>query len=146
MESVEKLNKWFEEFVPDCGPAESKFGELVRAVSRIGYRFYNDGDKIGVEYGNETCNAAARYILEEYEDQDFSWTVNGLWGMVSDEFYEKGLNLLIEQVVKFLEEHPELKDEINEGYYEDDYSELGDSEWWKEEEEPFVPFAVYDPD
>ena len=67
--------------------------------------------------------------------------------MISDKFYEKGLSLLIEQVVKFLENHPELKEEINEGDYEDDYSELEDSEWWKEEEEePFVPFAVYDPD
>ena len=141
-----KLNDLFEELVPDIGAAETKAGELVRAVSRIGYRFFNDGDKIGVEYGNETCNAAARYIMKEYKDQEFAWTVSGLWGLISDKFYEKGLGLLVEQVVEYIENHPELKEEINEGDYEDDCREVEDFEWDKEEEEPFEPFAVYDPE
>ena len=28
-------------------------------MSRIGYRFYNDGDQLGIGYGKETCNPAA---------------------------------------------------------------------------------------
>lgn len=149
MDYLEKLNEMFEELVPGMGAADTKAGELVRAVSRIGYRFYNDGDKIGVDYGNETCNPAARYIIKEYDDEDFSWTVNGMWGLVSDAFYEKGLNLLMEQVVKYLENHPELKEEVNEGDYEDDYVESEDLDWWAEKEEEDVweePMAVYEPE
>ena len=145
--ALEKLNALFEELVPDMGSAETKAGELVRAVSRIGYRFYNDGDKIGVDYGNETCNAAARYIMSEFKDQEFSWTVNGMWGLVSDKFYEKGLGLLIEQVVSYIESNPELKEEKNEGDYEDDHHFKEDSEWEdKEEDEHKEPVAVYDPE
>ena len=145
--ALEKLNALFEELVPDMGSAETKAGELVRAVSRIGYRFYNDGDKIGVDYGNETCNAAARYIMSEFKDQEFSWTVNGMWGLVSDKFYEKGLGLLAEQVVSFVESNPELKEEKNDGDYDDDYHVKEDDEWeLEEEEEDHEPMAVYDPE
>lgn len=40
----ERINKLFKELVPETGKADSLAGELVRAMSRIGYRFYNDGD------------------------------------------------------------------------------------------------------
>lgn len=40
----ERINKLFKELVPETGKADSLAGELVRAMSRIGYRFYNDGE------------------------------------------------------------------------------------------------------
>lgn len=40
----DRINELFKELVPDTGKADSLAGELVRAMSRIGYRFYNDGD------------------------------------------------------------------------------------------------------
>ena len=43
----ERINKLFKELVPETGKADSLAGELVRAMSRIGYRFYNDGDQLG---------------------------------------------------------------------------------------------------
>ena len=36
----ERINKLFKELVPETGKADSLAGELVRAMSRIGYRFY----------------------------------------------------------------------------------------------------------
>ena len=47
----ERINKLFKELVPETGKADSLAGELVRAMSRIGYRFYNDGDQLGIGYG-----------------------------------------------------------------------------------------------
>ncbi len=38
----DRINKLFKELVPDTGKADSLAGELVRAMSRIGYRFYNE--------------------------------------------------------------------------------------------------------
>ena len=43
----DRINKLFKELVPDTGKADSLAGELVRAMSRIGYRFYNDGEPAG---------------------------------------------------------------------------------------------------
>lgn len=42
----DRINKLFKELVPETGKADSLAGELVRAMSRIGYRFYNDGDQL----------------------------------------------------------------------------------------------------
>lgn len=47
----QKINALFAELVPASGKADTVAGEIVRAVSRIGYRNYNDGDHIGVGYG-----------------------------------------------------------------------------------------------
>lgn len=146
---VDKLNELFEELVPAQGSADTKAGELVRAVSRIGYRFYNDGDRIGVGYGNEVCNPAARYIVKEFPDEVFARTINGMWGLADEAYYEKGLNMLVGQVVRFIEDHPELKEEKNEIDFNEYYYDDADYDY--EEEEPdestvFVePWAVYDP-
>ena len=58
----DRINKLFKELVPETGKADSLAGELVRAMSRIGYRFYNDGDQLGIGYGKETCNPAGRFL------------------------------------------------------------------------------------
>lgn len=60
----DRINKLFKELVPETGKADSLAGELVRAMSRIGYRFYNDGDQLGIGYGKETCNPAQDGSLE----------------------------------------------------------------------------------
>ena len=59
----DKIWKEFEDqFVPDCGTADTLAGEIVRAMDRLIYRFYNDGDMVGVGYGNETCNSSNRFL------------------------------------------------------------------------------------
>ena len=55
-------NLW-DKYVPALGTAETVGGEILRAMSRIIYRFYNDGDMVGVGYGNETCNSSDRYLV-----------------------------------------------------------------------------------
>lgn len=62
----------FDLLVPPSGPADSKAGEIVRAMMRILYRDYNDGDLFYDGYGVETCGPAVAYlcdmISELYED------------------------------------------------------------------------------
>ena len=43
----ETLDGLFDKYVPVSGKAETIGGEIVRAISRITYRFYNDGDVVG---------------------------------------------------------------------------------------------------
>ena len=83
-------------------------GEIVRAISRIGYRNFNDGDHIGVGYGNETCNASARYIAVTIPDMNISGIIGDMWGTISDDMYDIGLEKLEKMIVMYLHQHMEL--------------------------------------
>ena len=69
----EQKNEWAameDRLMPVSGKAETVAGEIIRAVDRIWYRWYNDGDKINVGYGKETCNGTARF-LEKIRGSEF---------------------------------------------------------------------------
>jgi hypothetical protein len=64
---IDKLdNEYFndlrDKYVPGMGAAETRAGEIIRAMDRLIYRFFNDGDMVGKGYGNETCNSSYRYL------------------------------------------------------------------------------------
>ena len=103
-----KISELFEELVPASGKADTVAGEIIRAISRIGYRNYNDGDHIGVGYGRETCNPAARYLMK-FDDEKINDAIGEIWGVYSDEIYDAGLAELETAILDYLEEHPELK-------------------------------------
>nr|DAP32839.1 MAG TPA: hypothetical protein [Caudoviricetes sp.] len=84
----DRINKLFKELVPDTGKADSLAGELVRAMSRIGYRFYNDGDQLGIGYGKETCNPAGRFLGAKGNDKIAKLTADA-WAVYSEEAYKK---------------------------------------------------------
>ena len=84
MKNQERFNSLFEELVPMSGKADSLAGELARAVGRIGHRFYNDGDQIGIGYGKETCNPAARFLIKKLP-KEIGDLVVALWGMESED-------------------------------------------------------------
>lgn len=108
----EKINALFEELVPASGKADTVAGEIVRAITRIGYRNYNDGDHVGVGYGRETCNPAARYLMKK-ADADVAQAVSDLWGVVDDGHYDMLLAALEEAVLDYLEAYPELRQQAN---------------------------------
>lgn len=55
------------ELVPDRGEAKTVAGEVFRAMGRIGYRYYNDGDYFYDGYGLETVAPSMQYILDIIE-------------------------------------------------------------------------------
>ena len=59
----DRINKLFKELVPETGKADSLAGELVRAMSRIAYRFYNDGDI-------QTMTNKAKTYLKNIQEAD----------------------------------------------------------------------------
>ena len=89
----QRINALFEELVPASGKADTVAGEIIRAVSRITYRNYNDGDHVGVGYGNETCNPAARYLAAKC-GEEISSLVYAAWGIENDKAYD----LILEQL------------------------------------------------
>ena len=99
----DRINKLFKELVPDTGKADSLAGELVRAMSRIGYRFYNDGDQLGIGYGKETCNPAGRFLGAKGNDKIAKLTADA-WAVYSEEAYEKVLDILCGAVADYVEQ------------------------------------------
>lgn len=133
-ENMNRINKLFEELVPASGHAETVAGELVRATARLGYRFMNDGDQIGIEYGRETCNPAARYLLAKGSDP-IENQIADMWEIYSEEAYEKKLDNLCGLVADYIESHPELKSQENNEDFWDYRDDCEDVDWEEEEEE-----------
>lgn len=134
-ETVEqRIHQLFEELVPFAGKTENLAGEIIRAICRIGYRFSNDGDHLGIGYGKETCNPAGRF-LKENTNEEIAGIVGAMWGNPDESAYEKQLDSLAEAVLEYVESHPELRTRETEdmfSYYDadedvDDYDE--DDEW-----------------
>ena len=105
--------------MPPSGKAETVAGEIIRAVDRLWYRWYNDGDKINVGYGKETCNGSARY-LEAVLGAELPLAYNGefssdVWGgQVGDDDYTGFTEELVEEVFHYLKAHPELETKHND--------------------------------
>lgn len=148
MNKTEKrLNTYFNRLVPIEGKAETKAGEIVRALSKLAYRYSNDGDMIGVEYGNETCNAPARFLIDRLPDK-FGEIIGDMWGELNEGIYEKKLYGLIDKVLDYLnttdlEKQPNDKDMFDyewqkDFYWADDDMDEYRARWglaWEDEED-----------
>ena len=143
METIcEKMSVLFDELVPVSGKADSLAGEIVRAASRVGYRFLNDGDQLGIGYGKETCNPAGRFLLKRTNEK-IAGIVSDMFGLYSEEKYEDSLKDLLNAVVEYVEENPELRHTETEDMYDyydesedvdddeddDDYYDDDEEEW-----------------
>ncbi len=131
--NIDRIDALFEELVPSSGKAESLAGELVRAMARIGYRWHNDGDQVGIAYGRETCNAAARFLIHK-GNKEVSDLAASIWGIYSKEVYEKRIDLLAGAVADYVEGHPELRTLPTTDMW-DLYDPDEDMDDWDEEEE-----------
>lgn len=137
--AVDRINALFEELVPASGAAETVAGEIIRATCRIGYRWVNDGDQLGIGYGKETCNPAARYLGAKCDDK----VARLLWSLMYDPIYDdsydgaytKALDEVNEAILEYIENHPELKSQENKEdmwNYRDEDEDVDD---WDEEED-----------
>lgn len=138
----ERINNLFEELVPASGKADSLAGELIRAMSRIAYRFYNDGDQVGIGYGKETCNPAARFLMAK-GNKRVSSLATAIWGIFSEDAYEDLLDLLAGAVADYVEQTPELQNTPTDDMWDyrtdededDDWEEEDEDDWEEEDEE-----------
>ena len=121
-ENDKKLATLFSELVPYIGKAHSLAGEITRAAGRIGYRWANDGDQIGIGYGKETCNPAARFLLI-HGSKDIQILVTILWGLSDYNKYSTVLDQMIGKVVDYINNNPELRTTPTEDMFVYSYKE-----------------------
>lgn len=105
-EAEDRFYAFFDEFVALCGPSETVGGEIVSAVARINRRMYDDGEMIGVGYGNKTVNAPARYLINICKRSKLASDIWLMWGRPDG--YMALLMELIEDTVAYLDTHLEL--------------------------------------
>lgn len=129
----DKMDVLFEELVPPSGKCDSLAGEIIRAASRIGYRFFNDGDQLGIGYGKETCNAAGRFLIKRTNER-IADIVSDMFGLYSEEKYENKLKDLLDAVVEHVEGNPELRQTETEDMF-DYYDKDEDVDDFEDEEE-----------
>lgn len=130
----ERINKLFKELVPETGKANSLAGELIRAMSRIAYRFYNDGDQVGMGYGKETCNPAARFLMAK-GNKRVSSLATAIWGIYDESAYEDLLDILAGAVADHVEQTPDLRTTPTDDMW--DYSTDEDVDDREEEEDDY---------
>ena len=53
----------YDKLVPGSGKADTVEGEMLRAINRIVYRYYNDGDEYHTGYGTETAGPAHSFLV-----------------------------------------------------------------------------------
>lgn len=135
---IDRINELFEELVPDSGKADTVAGEIVRAVSRIGFRWNNDGDRLGIGYGKETCNPAGRYLIAKVGNEIADATCK-LWDRsISDDEYEEKLQDLYTATLTHIDSNPELKrlaNNVDMFDFRDKYEDVDDSDDFDECEE-----------
>lgn len=130
-----KLQELFEKYVPAGGSCETVGGEIIRAMNRIGYRFYNDGDKAREGYGRETVNPACRYLVEGRGLKLSIWDHYYI-----DDEYDYQMYEDFKGILEHLEQHPELfetKNEEDMWDYRDPDEDVDQDDWYDEEDDQY---------
>ena len=144
---LEKRNQvLFDKLVPGSGASETVEGELMRAINRLVYRWYNDGDKFWQGYGAETAGPAHSFLVNSNQiDFPLQSTLTSTFSKAvgaSDEAYERLIKFALEKVIDHVEATPEdeytpLKQEMFdfESEYEDEEEDYDD--YYDEEDDDY---------
>lgn len=108
-EGKDRISAYFDVLVPPTGRAETEAGEIVRAMMRLLYRSYNDGDKFYEGYGLETCACAAQYLWENTTTEIGDSIERMLYNApLQDDEYDRDLEDLCTEVLDYIESNPDL--------------------------------------
>lgn len=102
----------FDVLVPDNGKCDTLAGEIIRAINKIEYRWFNDGDRFNEDYGIETCGQPAYfladYIYEPDDEAPFRDILLNVDTDDDDEEYEKMIEELKAKASEFLKAHTDV--------------------------------------
>jgi len=92
----------YDKLVPGQGDAETIEGEMLRAINRIVYRFYNDGDKYFEGYGTETAGPAHSFLVNA--NHPLKSAMVKLFDEPSgDNSYERMLKDVLDMILDYIE-------------------------------------------
>ena len=108
-ENKKFIDEMYKRYVPMCGKADTVGGEIVRAINRICYKYYNDGDTVCHYYSSEYNHSWAcdSFLVERvygYRCMKF----------VDEYDFEDRLAFNFNYIAEFLKTHNELFEIPNE--------------------------------
>lgn len=108
----------WERLVPAQGPAATKAGEALRAMSKLYYRWYNDGDKIERSMNEwDTHQSAARAFnyLHQFRDAASGFSTQNLMENLLDAYteeqYEEALEEMADVIIEWAANAPDVPNE-----------------------------------
>lgn len=110
--------------VPACGKANTLGGEILRAIDRIIYKYYNDGDTVARYYSSAYNHS---YGAEKFLYDNVPSYVP-MRDVPEDEFEERACENL-KRVVDYLRKNPALFEVEND----EDFLDLSPKEEWDDE-------------
>jgi hypothetical protein len=139
----DKFDEIVSEYVPSSGQADTVIGEIARAIARIGYRFFNDGDMVSVGYGIGSCGSTYIYLTEEMRDEltyETYGPIASLEDITDEEQYEETLKKIVEQFVKDYESgaYDELKTQPNTVNSRSDFDKEAIDQFGEPEEDDYA--------
>lgn len=126
-DTLKNIDTLFDKLVPSSGKADTVAGELVRAIVRILYRDFNDGDKFFEGYGLETCGGSAQYLAENGFSDLIENILNDAYRLADDDkAYTAAITDVAKDVVEKIIEDPvllETPNDVDSRGYNYDYIE-----------------------
>tara|TARA_B100000902_G_C27048697_1_gene783031 strand:+ start:215 stop:739 length:525 start_codon:yes stop_codon:yes gene_type:complete len=146
--ALEKRNNvLYDELVPGSGNSDFIEGEMLRAINRIIYRYYNDGDFFYKGYGTETAGPAHSFLINSREiPLEIQSTIKSIFTKImqssgdEEKSYERLIEFALEKILDYIEGKDGNYTESNEDMfnyeseyedeedYDDDYDDYYDEE------------------
>jgi len=90
--------------VPSCGNCETIEGETLRALGKVGYRYFNDGDFFYCGYGIETAGAAHAFLTADCPIAERLEPIFKACEFGSEDAYMEAIDKAAEVVFSWIEE------------------------------------------
>lgn len=128
-----RFDDWYDKYVPTCGKCETLGGEIIRAINRLVYRFYNDGDTVDRYYGSDynSCKGADIFLKKNVPNYV---SLSGIGEFDYGDAVNKRLKFIHDYLLNNPQvfETPNTDDYLNyqtyEPYYEED-DDIDEGEW-----------------
>ena len=89
----------YDKLVAGMGKSETVEGEMLRAINRIAYRYYNDGDEYMRGYGTETAGPAHSFLVNA--NHPLKLLVSTLFSKGTD--YEQTIKDVLDAILDYIE-------------------------------------------
>ena len=149
-ELEKRSNEYFEKLVPGMGSADTIEGEMLRAINRIAYRFYNDGDYYYKGYGTETAGPAHSFLVNSKEIPfKLQAVLKSIFNKImsspatnEEKTYEDAIKLMFSEILDYIDSkegnYTESKEDMfnYESEYEDeeDYDDDYDDDYYDDDD------------
>ena len=138
-ELEDRNNPLYDKLVAGQGKSETVEGEMLRAINRIAYRYYNDGDEYMRGYGTETAGPAHSFLVNANhplksamvkifgDGTNYEQTIKDALDTILDYIESRQGKYTPNNVGDIFDYEPEFEDdeEDYDDYDEDDYYQEG---------------------